>query len=55
MALEELVKRVPLEGHVGDASTLALVELRERVPGLHEGVVPLRVGQRALSPAGAHQ
>lgn len=37
--LEELVKDVALEAHVGDATTLALVELGEGVPGLHEGVV----------------
>lgn len=58
LTLEELVKDVTFKGHVGDASTLALVEFSERVPGLHEGLILLAVqlGQRgALPPAGPHQ
>ena len=57
LPLEELIEDVAFEAHVGDAPTLALVELCEGVPGLHEGVVLLAVqlGHRgALPPAAAH-
>lgn len=43
MTLEELVKDVPIERHVGNAPALALVELAERVPGLPEGLILLAV------------
>lgn len=43
MTLKELIKDVPIKGHVGNASTLALVELTERVPGLPEGLILLAV------------
>lgn len=43
MTLKELIKDVPVERHVGNASTLALVELTERVPGLPKSLVLLAV------------
>lgn len=43
MTLKELIKDVPIERHVGNASTLALVELTERVPGLPKSLILLAV------------
>lgn len=43
MTLKELIKDVPIQRHVGNASTLALVELTERVPGLPKSLVLLAV------------
>lgn len=58
LALKKLIKNVPFKFHVGDATTLALVELYERVPRLPECVILLaeRLTPRAaLPPVGAHQ
>ena len=58
LLLDEVIEDVTFKGHVGDASTLALVELNEGVPGLPEGVLLLAVQlgpRRTLPPVGDHQ
>lgn len=57
LALQELIKDVSLETHVGDAAALTLVEFGERVPGLHEGLVlaAVQLGQRGTEPPAGRQ